>query len=213
MSHSNLATKVKTFNLHTVGVGYINRLRQVEVKKSKYFAISIGALYGVANEDGRAESSLYDLKAVTERGIFAVEELLPLFNSGKKIFLEFKAGDTRAEVFEYKKGPKAGTHGACIKGTLLEVRRAWVDGEIIIDLTDAKAQERSIDETTNQVSEAAEPESIDAWRLRLESAKPQRLVILKDDPLVDEKVECVIHSCMYENVAASRSDAYCFRLI
>lgn len=210
MSNSNIATKHKTFNLHTVGVGYINRLRQIEVKKSKYYAVSIGALYGVTNEDGRAESSLYDLRVVTERAICAIERLLPLFNAGNKIFLEFKAGDTRAEVFEYKKGPKSGTHGACIKGTLLEVRRAWVDGELVIDIVDAEPQEVDNQETDNQ---DAEPKSIETWRMRLESSRPERLVILKDDPLVDEKVEAVIQSCLYENAAATRTDAYCFRLI
>lgn len=135
MSQSNAA---KAYNLHTTGMGYLNRLRLVPVKKGKsYWCASIGALYGLVDENtGRAETSLYDLKIVAVRAIESAEQLKPVFDQGQKVFLEFKAGDTRAEVFQYQKGERKDQWGACIRGTLLQIRKAWVNGELFLDMSE-----------------------------------------------------------------------------
>ena len=96
----------KAYNLHTVGMGFVNRLRFVkpEGKGKGYWCVSIGALYGVEDENGRSESSLFDLRVVGKLAIQSMQTLQAAFNEGKKIFVDFKAGDTRSEHYQYKNG-------------------------------------------------------------------------------------------------------------
>lgn len=202
----------KIYNLHTTGMGFINRLRRVDVKKGpSYYAVSIGALYGVVDDaTGRAESSLYDLRVVTSRAIDATETLKTAFEEGKKIFIEFKAGDTHAEAFQYKSGVKAGTWGACIKGTLLDIRRAWVEGKLIIDTVEKPDNE--IDAAIEQpVSSSSMQTEENDWRLKLNDL-PKKIVVLNNDAEVNEKLRAIRNTGCYEEVLSAREDAICFVL-
>lgn len=158
----------KAYNLHTVGMGFVNRLRFVkpEGKGKGYWCVSIGALYGVEDENGRSESSLFDLNVVGKAAKESVQTLQAAFNEGKKIFVEFKAGDSRAEHFQYKKGQRAGQWGSCIKGTLLQLRKAWVNGELVIDTSQQPDQDEVSDESSDDVSSAQQAPLQNPWRLK-----------------------------------------------
>lgn len=219
------AAQPKAYNLHTCGVGFINRLRFVKPtgKGKGYWCTSIGALYGVENEEGRCESSLYDLRVVGSNAIIAVQMLQAAFDEGKKVFVEFKAGDTRADCFQYKQGQKQGQWGACIKGTLLQVRKAWVNGELVInqsndDPSAAPVADAAAPEST-PVSQVAEPAAVRApaprphdWRERLKSF-PGRIVLKKDDPESSDKLWAINATGRYRAVQAPSPDHVVFELI
>lgn len=224
-TQTSTQTHPKAYNLHTAGMGFINRLRFVkpEGKGKGYWCTSIGALYGVEDENGRSESSLYDLRVVGTKAIEGVQTLQAVFGEGKKIFVEFKAGDTRAEAFLYKKGPKQGQWGACIKGTLLQIRKAWVEGQLVIDNT----QPESAKETSESQTEATSATNVDAtpeasitgeesptmhWRERLK-ARQERLVIDRNDPESNDKLWEINALGCYRPVPSARPNCVAFALI
>lgn len=218
----------KAYNLHTVGMGFVNRLRFVKPdgKGKSYWCVSIGALYGVEDENGRSESSLFDLRVVGKLAIQSVQTLQAAFNEGKKIFVEFKAGDSRAEHYQYKNGQRAGQWGSCIKGTLLQLRKAWVNGELVIDTSQQPDQEEALtDEPVDDASgaeqaPASESVVVDAaspidpslsWQERLK-ALPERIVIQKNDPEAIDKICAINTTGCYQSIPASRDDCVAFAL-
>ena len=219
----------KAYNLHTVGMGFVNRLRFVkpEGKGKGYWCVSIGALYGVEDENGRSESSLFDLRVVGKLAIQSMQTLQAAFNEGKKIFVEFKAGDTRSEHYQYKNGERAGQWGSCIKGTLLQLRKAWVNGELVIDTSQQPdLEEVPADEPTDNASgaeqapaaESAVAEATSAtdpslpWKERLK-ARPERIVIQKSDPEAVDKILAINTAGCYQSIPAGREDCVVFALI
>lgn len=223
----------KAYNLHTSGVGFLNRLRFVkpEGKGKGYWCVSIGALYGVEDDNGRAESSLLDLRVVGAKAIVGVKELQAAFNDGKKIFVEFKAGDVRAEAFQYKNGARQGQWGSCIKGTLLKLRKAWVNGDLVIDTTEdpQEDQEPVLAEPSEVASvpapaptptaavptpRAPTPASAEtvSWRERLAS-RPTRITLRIDDPELNEKAWVIEGLGCYRKSDSGRKDRVLFTLI
>lgn len=224
-------------NLHTTGVGFINRLRRVPVRKGNpYFCVAIGAQYGLADEKGHFESSLYDLRVVTNQAIKDVELLEEYSKAGKTIFVEFKAGDTRAEPFTYKSGDRAGTMGASIKGTLLQIRGAWIDGERVIDhsssgavvadysdsgLVDSESNndhsseaEAAVDQSTSAAIDESQASADDSelnWRQRLEQ-RPERITVLKNDHEAMDKILAIGSSGCYDQVDSEEDDRVLFQL-
>lgn len=224
-----MSTEKSVKNLHTRGVGFINRLRWVSVRKGDpYLCVAIGAQYGVANENGHFESSLYDLRVVAGKAIEAVKQLEETFKAGKTIYVEFLAGDTRAEAFQYKTGSREGEWGASIKGTLLQVRGAWVDGERVVDCSSeaeseqekparlAAEVEEPVLDPNPQISIEAEaeedhsPEAKPEWRAKLE-ARPERLSIVKTDPEAMDKILAITGLGCYDQVSDS-DDRVVFQL-
>ena len=218
----------KAYNLHTVGMGFVNRLRFVkpEGKGKGYWCVAIGALYGVEDENRRCESSLFDLRVVGKVAMESVQALQAAFNEGKKIFVEFKAGDSRAEHYQYKNGQRAGQWGSCIKGTLLQLRKAWVNGELVIDTSQQPDQEAASDESTDDASDdhqapAAETVTSEmasptnqplSWQERLK-ARPERIVIQKNDPEAMDKIWAINTTGCYQSIPESRDDCVAFALM
>lgn len=226
MTTQTTSAQPKAYNLHTVGVGFINRLRLVKPQNSKgkgYWCVSIGALYGVEDENGRCESSLYDLRVVGSKAIDSVQQLKANFDEGHKIFVEFKAGDTRADAFQYTKGERKDQWGSCIKGTLLQLRKAWVNGELVIDTSQ---QEQSTSVTTEDVDGAEQAPVADpvetetatttdqplSWQERLK-ARPERIVIQKSDPEAMDKIWAINGTGDYQSVPTGSEDCVAFGLI
>ena len=234
-----MSTEKSVKNLHTRGVGFINRLRWVEARKGKpYLCVAIGAQYGVADENGHFDSSLYDLRVVTDKAIEAVTQLEETFKAGNKIYVDFLAGDTRAEAFQYKTGTREGEWGASIKGTLLQVRGAWVDGERVIDSSSETksehgepAQSAAESEDTPVVSsdsqsaaeECSAEQSNEAptdpspevqpteWRAKLE-LRPGRILVLKTDPEAMDKILAINGLGCYDQVEGDSDDRVVFVL-
>lgn len=128
----------KFYDLHTTGLGYVNRVRMVKPKKGDQFiACSISALRGEWKSDGsvKPDYTKYDVRVYGQDAIKAIEFLKPFGDAKRKVMIQFKLGDTYPELFVYDKDTdyhKKGDHGVMIKGRLLKIAKAWVDGELVV---------------------------------------------------------------------------------
>lgn len=113
------------FDLHTTGVGYLNRVREVKVKKGSFWACSLAALHG---EIDNPETTFFDCKIEGKEALDRVKFLMDAVERKQKVVVSFKVGDIYAETFVYQSGEKSGQTGVSIKGRLLQIRTAKIDG-------------------------------------------------------------------------------------
>ena len=129
-----MATERKTennyFNLHIRGLGYVNRIREVNVKKrsDKFWACDISALHG-AKED--VEYTKFDCKVSGEEAEKLIQMLQKACDEKKKILIDFKLGDLYTELFTYEKGEKTGQTGISLKTRLLKIYSIRIDGNLV----------------------------------------------------------------------------------
>ena len=117
------------FNLHVEGVGYLNRVRTVKPKQGQAFlACTVSAMRG------SAEEVLYTKFDCTVSGSEAkaiVRQLEPDVTAEKSVIIGFRIADIYPEAFTLEKGERKGQTGVNIKGRLLRVKFAKVNGESI----------------------------------------------------------------------------------
>jgi hypothetical protein len=124
------------FNLHTSGIGYLNRVREVTPngrgrKSEPFLACSIAGLHGDANDPSY---TYFDVRVVGEEAIALVESLADAANDrDRKVLVVFNIW---ADPFIYEKGDRKGQPGASIKGRLLKIRWAKVDDEVVFQSND-----------------------------------------------------------------------------
>jgi len=118
----------KYFDLHTTGVGYLNRARVVKMKKGEFLAVAISALRGATDS---VEYTRFDCRVSGSEAQAVVRQLQPAIDAEKKVLVGFKIGDLYAETFTYDKGQKAGQTGVSLKAHLLLIQWAKVDGETV----------------------------------------------------------------------------------
>lgn len=128
----------KYFDLHATGIGYLNRVRSVTPRKGETFlACSISALRGEWKKDGsvKPDATRFDLRVYGRDANAAIEALQSHCDDKRKIMVQFKLGDFYGEMFTYQKDTehhKKGDMGFMIKGRLLQINKAWVDGNPVI---------------------------------------------------------------------------------
>lgn len=117
------------FDLHVEGVGYLNRVRTVRPKKGQEFlACTISAMRGAA---GKVEYTKFDCRVSGTQAKEIVRSLESDVAAKKSVIVGFKLGDIYPEVFTYEKGERKGQQGVNIKGRLLKVKFAKVDGQAV----------------------------------------------------------------------------------
>lgn len=117
----------KAFNLHTKGIGYFNRIRQVTPRKGQpFWSVEVNCLHG---NDG--ESTRFDCKVVGQETINLFEKHLAEVGKDDTIIASVVMSDIYLHQFIYQKGAKAGEPGACIKGRLLDVKYLKVNGQVV----------------------------------------------------------------------------------
>lgn len=117
------------FDLHTTGVGYLSRVREVKVKKGEPFlCVDVSALRGTSDA---VEYTRFDCRVSGEEAISVINRLKADIESKKKVLVGFKVGDLYAETFVYEKGDKAGQTGISLKAHLLRLTFAKVDGVLV----------------------------------------------------------------------------------
>jgi Protein of unknown function (DUF3577) len=121
------STQPKYFDLHVTGLGYLNRAREVEVKRgSPFLAVDIAALHGEASD---VEYTRFDCRVSGKAAQTIVRELMPAIEAGRKVLVGFKLGDLYVETFVYTRGEREGETGVSLKARLLRIAWAKVDGE------------------------------------------------------------------------------------
>lgn len=117
------------FDLHTRGIGYMNRIREVSVRKGEPFmAVTVACLRGNTDD---AEYTYIDCRVSGAEAEKLVRRCMPASEADKKILFGFCIGDIYPETFVYQSGKKQGETGVSIKGRLLRISFIKVDGETV----------------------------------------------------------------------------------
>ncbi|UXZ97240.1 DUF3577 domain-containing protein [Pseudomonas phytophila] len=123
---SNSSNEAKYFDLHTTGIGYLNRIREVKPRKgSPFMAVTVAALKGSSDS---VEYTYIDCNVVGADAEKLIRRCQDAVNADKKVLVSFRIGDIWADAFTYEKGPKQGQTGVSLKGRLLYIAWIKVDG-------------------------------------------------------------------------------------
>ncbi len=157
MSQSSaVAGEVTYFDLHTQGLGYLNRIREVTPSRGKTFlACTIAAL------NGPTEAPEYRYFDVTVCGAEAqqlVNRYAEAVAQGHKVLLGFRLGDLWTDLFRYSRGEKAGKTGVSLKARLLFVSWVKVNGKLVYQARPEAESEEA--EATHPADAPAAAESI-----------------------------------------------------
>ena len=119
--------ETKYFDLHVTGIGYLNRVREVPVKRAQPFlAVDISALHGNSED---VQYTRFDCRVSGSDARTIVEQLIPLIDDKNKVLVGFKLGDLYADTFTYRSGDKAGQTGVSLKARLLRIDWVKVNGK------------------------------------------------------------------------------------
>jgi hypothetical protein len=122
------------FDLHTTGLGYLNRLREVKPKRGDPFlACEISALYGPSDD---VEYCRFDVKVTGSDAKHLIRQYGNHVKANRKVLVGFKLGDLRLDKFtypaDYRRDPeKAGKPGVSLKARLLFISWIKVDKVLV----------------------------------------------------------------------------------
>lgn len=143
---SDQTTQAKFFDLHTTGIGYLNRIREVKPrgKGKPFMAVAVAALRGSADDVEYAYIDCNVVGAEAEKLIRRCQEAVV---AEKKVLVSFRIGDIWADAFTYEKGDRKGQPGASLKGRLLFIGWIKVDGATVYE---AKPREADLADTDSE---------------------------------------------------------------
>jgi hypothetical protein len=159
------ASEAEYFNLHSTGCGYLSRVRWVTPNQRRggrtgdsFLACAINALRGAASNPNY---TYFDLRVSGAEAIAVVEQLKEAVDQNRKVFVAFKLGDFYVDLYERdvrdQDGRKTGEKepAAGIKGRLLLVTHAKVDGETVYSRKDTAGEDHRGDAPSQASGEAA----------------------------------------------------------
>ncbi len=117
----------KYFDLHTTGIGYLNRVREVTPKEgSPFLSVTIAALRGSVEN---VQYTHFECRVSGKQAQEIVRQVKPAVEGKLKVLIGFTLSDLYGETFTFKNGDKAGETGISLKARLLRVSWAKVDGQ------------------------------------------------------------------------------------
>jgi len=141
MSNSTQA-KTKYFDLHTRGIGYVSRIREVKPKKgAPFLACTIAALTGSSDS---VDYRYIDTTVVGKDAIHLIKRCQDAVESNRQVLVSFNIGDLWVDPFVYSQGEKKGTTWFSLKGRLLAIDWIKVDGEVVF--TKSSQSKSTVDE-------------------------------------------------------------------
>lgn len=159
------STDKSYFDLHIIGLGYLNRIREVKPKKGDAFlACDIAALNGPSDEVSYVR---FDTRVSGTEAQHLVRRCIQAVDAEKKVMIGFRLGDLWTDIFTYSKGKNAGNPGVSLKARLLFVSWIKVDGQLVYK---TEPRPTDTDESATEIPEAsavaerssAEAETIDS---------------------------------------------------
>ena len=115
------------FDLHTTGIGYLNRVREVTPKEGEPFlSITIAALRGSVDN---AQYTHFECRVSGIQAQKVIRQVQPALEGKLKVLIGFTLSDLYADTFIFKSGDKTGETGVSLKARLLRVSWAKVDGQ------------------------------------------------------------------------------------
>lgn len=120
----------KTFyNLHTTGLGYLNRVREVKPKKADPFlACDIKALNGASDKLSYVR---FDARVSGTEAQHLIRRCANAVKAEKKVLIGFRVGDLWGDIFTHTKGKKTGEQDVSFKVRLLFISWIKVDGVLV----------------------------------------------------------------------------------
>ena len=117
----------KYFDLHSTGIGYLNRVREVTPKEgTPFLSVTIAALRGSVDN---VQYTHFECRVSGRQAQQVVRQAKPAVEGKLKVLIGFTLSDLYAETFTFKSGDKAGETGVSLKARLLRVSWAKVDGQ------------------------------------------------------------------------------------
>ena len=117
----------KYFDLHTSGIGYLNRIREVMPKEgTPFLSVTIAALRGSVDN---AQYTHFECRVSGIQAQKVIRQVQPALEGKLKVLIGFTLSDLYADTFIFKSGEKAGETGVSLKARLLRVSWAKVDGQ------------------------------------------------------------------------------------
>jgi hypothetical protein len=149
------STDKSYFDLHITGLGYLNRVRDVQPKKGDSFlACDIAALNGPSD---KPEYRRFDVKVSGSEAQHLIRRCKEAVDAERKVLIGFRLGDLWTDIFTYAKGKNEGKPGVSLKARLLFVSWIKVDGQIVY-----KAEPKTSDEPARDEASIASSESVAA---------------------------------------------------
>lgn len=134
----------KFFDLHTNGIGYVNRIREIRPEAGRqgkpFLACTIMALRGAKDSPAYTR---FDVRVVGSKAQELIRQCEPAEKAGAKVLVSFRIGDPYGEIFTHEKGQKAGEEDVSIKGRLLFLNWVKVDQEFIFKTPPRTMQQQS----------------------------------------------------------------------
>ena len=141
------------FDLHVTGIGYVNRIRLVPIKRGNpFWACDIAALNGASDNveyrrfDCRVNGSVAE--SLIKKLHTTVADRKKKGMTEPKILINFKLGDLYADLYTRTKGERAGEVAVSLKARLLFINWIKVDNAKVYE-----AQKR--DETPSDTEQQA----------------------------------------------------------
>jgi hypothetical protein len=124
---SNDSSSEEYYDLITIGSGYINRIREVDVPRGdNFYSCNISARRGTKSAK---EYTYFDCRVVGSDAIKVIKRLVKADKEEKQILMGFRIGDQYPDPFVYQKGQKKGETGYCTKARLIYIGWVNVDGQ------------------------------------------------------------------------------------
>ena len=119
----------KYFDLHTTGIGYLNRVREVTPKEgSPFLAVTIAAIHGSVSN---VQHTYFECGVYGDEAKRIVRELAPAVEDESKVLIGFTLSNLKADAFTFQQGDRAGQPGVNLKARLIKVAWAKVNGQRI----------------------------------------------------------------------------------
>lgn len=169
------------FDLHTNGIGYLNRIREVRPKNgAPFWACDIAALHGSADN---VNYTRFDCRVSGAQAIELVKQHQDAVEQDHKVLIGFRLGDLWADTFTYSKGERAGETGVSLKARLLYIGFIRVDGEAVYsaETTSDGGDERESQDRDSRSEALAEHEA-DTPEATESASMPAEVRLSKDDP-------------------------------
>ena len=131
-------SQTKYFDLHTTGLGYLNRARVIKPPRGdEFIAVDISALHGNADD---VQYTRFDCRVTGRDAQSIVRRLMGAVENERRVLVGFKLSDLYAETFTYKNGERAGQTGISLKARLIRIYWVKVDGETVYTAPQAAEQ-------------------------------------------------------------------------
>ena len=166
------------YDLLISGIGFVNRFRKVIPEQGEpYFGITIAALRGKPNAEGKVAKTYIDCNVVGS-AIEMCQLLEPFFENDQepKVMIGFTLGDLEQRAFQYKRGERKGQTGYALKGRLFDIKWFKVNGG----------------ETVYSDSEIERKKQLDEDASTEADSMPNEVRLVKEDPYYDQREQQLI---------------------